>query len=322
MARGAQVKSEQLNLNLLRVLHELLKQRSVTKTAQALFMSQPTVSVSLKKLRDHYQDQLIVRDNNEYVLTEFAEGLVPVVIDALARVEKVVEYHQGFDAQTSDRTFTVAMSTYVHAILFGSLYTRILKVAPNINLKIIHSRRRVGELFTGDADITVIGYPLSHGRNHQYFLEDRWCGIRERTDERELVRCSMEEWHAIEWVRSPLHCMHDYRVTLSNDQKEMFRARANKNLGLVQTLYTGNSLSSAYSVIGTTLAAYVPRRLAERMVGLGPFSLSEPPIPTPSFTENISWSRSASGDPGIMWLKEQCFETLRAIDLKRTKKAK
>src|SRR5690348_16363401 len=64
-----------LDLNLLVALDALLQQRSVTRAAEQLGLSQPSLSASLARLRRHFDDPLLARAGNEYRLTPLAAQL-------------------------------------------------------------------------------------------------------------------------------------------------------------------------------------------------------------------------------------------------------
>jgi len=64
-----------LDLNLLVALRELVRERSVTRAAQRLGVTQPAASASLSRLRRHFGDELLIREHGEYVLTPLGEQL-------------------------------------------------------------------------------------------------------------------------------------------------------------------------------------------------------------------------------------------------------
>ena len=84
-----------LDLNLLVSLDALLQQRSVTRAAAQMGLSQPALSASLARLRRHFGDELLTRVGNEYRLTPLAVQLVDVAASALAGVERVFTAQPG-----------------------------------------------------------------------------------------------------------------------------------------------------------------------------------------------------------------------------------
>src|SRR3954453_4673604 len=99
-----------LDLNLLVSLDALLDQRSVTRAAQQLGLSQPALSASLARLRRHFGDELLSRVGNEYRLSPLAAQLKPPVRLALERGKRVFTAQPDFDHTESARDFSVQLS--------------------------------------------------------------------------------------------------------------------------------------------------------------------------------------------------------------------
>ena len=104
-----------IDLNLLAVLGALLEQRNVTRAGEKLRLTQPTMSGALARLRQHFGDELLVRSGREYRLTPVASGLLPAVRAALGQVEQTLSVPAEFDPATSQRRFSLAISTWLFA---------------------------------------------------------------------------------------------------------------------------------------------------------------------------------------------------------------
>jgi DNA-binding transcriptional LysR family regulator len=122
-----------IDLNLLAVLGALLEHRNVTRAGERLSLSQPTMSGALARLRQHYGDELLVRSGREYQLTPMAEGLLPVVREALGQVEQTLSARAEFDPATSLRRFSIAISAQSILALSG-LLQRVHELAPGVQL--------------------------------------------------------------------------------------------------------------------------------------------------------------------------------------------
>src|SRR3954454_12692881 len=86
-----------INLDLLPVLYELLRTRSVTSTARSFNLTQPAVSRALRQLRHTFQDQLLVPLGREALLTERAESLVEPLARTMADLDFVLRPAGQFD---------------------------------------------------------------------------------------------------------------------------------------------------------------------------------------------------------------------------------
>ena len=124
-----------LDLNLLVSLDALLSERSVSRAAERLGLSQPSLSASLARLRRHFHDDLLDRVGNRYELTPLAAQLAGQTASALAAVARVFASEPGFDPATADREFTVLISDYAITVL-GPQLAALLQQAPSVRLRL------------------------------------------------------------------------------------------------------------------------------------------------------------------------------------------
>lgn len=129
--------NERIDLNLLVYLDVLLRERSVTRAADHLGVSQPALSNGLRRLRALFDDPLLVRTSEGMTPTERALTLQPVIRGVLATVDKAVEPQVNFDAMTADRVFRIAASDYAESMLLPPLLRRLREEAPGVTLDIM-----------------------------------------------------------------------------------------------------------------------------------------------------------------------------------------
>ena len=122
-----------LDLNLLVVLDRLLDERSVTRAAHALAMTQPAASHALKRLRAWFDDELLVRRGNSMVLTPRAEALIEPVGEVLERVRALSNVDQ-LPLAAIERTLRLSMVDFVAAALLPPLLAALSRRAPSITL--------------------------------------------------------------------------------------------------------------------------------------------------------------------------------------------
>src|SRR3954447_18286665 len=128
-----------LDLNLLVSLDALLDQRSVTRAAQQLGLSQPALSASLARLRRHFGDELLSRVGNEYRLTPLAAQLRPRVRLALDGPERVFTAQPEFDPSESVREFSIQLSDYACALIGNAVAELLSEEAPGARLRLVHN---------------------------------------------------------------------------------------------------------------------------------------------------------------------------------------
>ncbi len=125
------------DLNLLVVFDTILSERSVTRAAARLNLSQPAVSGCLARLRDVFQDELFTRSQGEMVPTPRAVALGAPVRQVVGRIESLREFGRPFDPAQSRQTFTFSVSDFETILLAPRLLAATAKVAPLATLSFI-----------------------------------------------------------------------------------------------------------------------------------------------------------------------------------------
>ena len=136
ISTGNTVNLAALDLNLLVVLDAVLAERSVTRAARRVGLSQPAVSNALARLRGQLHDPLLVRAGGGMRPTPFAEQLEGPLRNLLARLSSLLTPRTDFDPQVATGALTIAASDYVSRILVPPLMARIAAVAPHIDLHV------------------------------------------------------------------------------------------------------------------------------------------------------------------------------------------
>lgn len=128
-----------LDLNLLVSLDALLQERSVTRAAQLLNLSQPALSASLARLRRHFNDELLFRVGNDYRLTPLAVQLKARSRIALDSAERVFSAQPEFEPAASTREFSLLISDYGVAVLGDTLVDLMAQEAPLARMRLTHN---------------------------------------------------------------------------------------------------------------------------------------------------------------------------------------
>src|SRR5580692_6360726 len=110
LARWTAMQLNRFDLNLLIALDALLHEKNVTRAAERVFVSQPAMSAALQKLREFFDDQLLVRVGRDMQLTPRGLSLVEPVREALLRIQATLGTQPTFDPATVRRTFTLIVS--------------------------------------------------------------------------------------------------------------------------------------------------------------------------------------------------------------------
>ncbi len=126
-----------LDLNLLRVLNVMLRERNTTRAGERLGLSQPAVSSALNRLRTILCDALFVREGNKMVPTPFAESLEEPLRQALGQIERALSRSLSFDPGKSTRLFRVLGDDYLSEKVLPKTIMLLLEHAPGIRFQLL-----------------------------------------------------------------------------------------------------------------------------------------------------------------------------------------
>jgi len=149
-----------LDLNLLRVFDEVMAERSLTRAARNLSLTQPAVSNALRRLRGTLGDELVVREGQGMAPTPLALALWPTVREALRQLQASLA-PSSFEPLTASTTFVLAMADATAAELMPGLIDILEHDAPGVAMRVVplttRDPRRL--LNDGTADLAVGHFP-------------------------------------------------------------------------------------------------------------------------------------------------------------------
>lgn len=286
-----------IDLNLLVVLDALLIERSVSRAAERLAMTQPAVSHALARLRTLIGDPLLVRVGNEMCLSARAKALCVPLSEALARVRDVV-LPKGFDPAVCRRTFRLAMSDYACSVVLTRLLADLRIAAPGIDLIItkggrLETMRQVsdGELDGATGVFSMLPEEL---RSDLLFVED----FVVITDRKNLIdgALSLERYLAAPHIHVSTEGLHHSHIDHALSSRGLRR-----HLVAVIPYW----LVALDLLAGTDLVLTVASRTVRR-AHLPPDLVVMPvPFPAPSFEFVFIWRADAEADPEVMWLRSR-----------------
>jgi len=176
---------DQLDTNLLRVLHTLLTERSVTRTAMKLGQSQPAISNMLKRLRDITGDAILVRGKNGMTATERGQELLLLARQGLSVMESIASPAPAFVAATTQRVFHLGAPDYLSVLLIPMVMEKVREMAPNSGL-VIHALNAgfdyAAALETGELDCVIGNWPdlPQHLHIAQLFEDEVVCMVNRK----------------------------------------------------------------------------------------------------------------------------------------------
>src|SRR5215217_5794095 len=191
-----------LDLNLLISLDALITERSVTRAAERLHLSQPALSASLARLRSHFGDPILARRGNAYELTPFALRLAEHTTTALEAARRVFESQATWEPTESTREFSIYGSDYGF-VTIGRVVSELAATrAPGVRFRfMLHNPSIVEDVTNRLRSVDGMVIPHGHVSDLPYtdLWRDDWCAI---VAEESAVgeQLTMEEIAELPWV--------------------------------------------------------------------------------------------------------------------------
>lgn len=285
-----------LDLNLLVALDHLLHLRSVSGAAARMNMTQSAMSNALSRLRDYFDDDLLLKVGRRMELTPRGESLKEAVRDVLIRVEWAVASTSNFDPAQSDREFKILVSDYTLATLVPQLLARCQRVAKAVRFNFLHQVDTPDRLLDrGDVDLLIIPREFC-ARPHpsEVILEEEFCGIvwsRGKLARGELTRRDFVEASHI--VMQPPGGAQSLESVFFKQHDVVRRVDV--------TTYSFNTIPLL--VVGTDHIATIHTRLARQAQRSLPIKIVDLPYRLPKMKQAMQWHRYRSQDAGLIWLR-------------------
>jgi len=291
------------DLNFLYVVQALFEEKTVSRAADRLGLTQPAVSHALARLRAIFQDDLFVRAGAVMAPTPTGERIALGAIRALAVIQQDIWDAKAFDALTTTRTFSVCLSDMGMIVLLPRLLGALRERAPHATLKPIQvpSLELASALQDGALDL-AIGYLGKMGDNlyQQALFRRSLVGIV-RNGKRKKKPMTLEQF---------IDCKHVLAGTLALTnqllQEELLKHGARLMVGVeVPYLLTVPSLVATSDFI-----ACVPSELAELFSRLADITMFELPVRLPDLTVKQFWHARYHNDTAHRWFRSLVADTL------------
>src|SRR3954466_1244859 len=156
-----------VDLNLLPIAFALYDERSVSRAARVLGMSQPAVSMALRRMREAFDDPLFIRVPSGVTPTPRAHGIIRAARPLVARLQQDLLRGQPFDPGTSSQTFTVAMSDVGEMAFLPRIISTLRTRAPHCTIRSVSIAPSLlaHELEKGDVNLAAGYFPMLATKN-------------------------------------------------------------------------------------------------------------------------------------------------------------
>jgi DNA-binding transcriptional LysR family regulator len=287
-----------IDLNLAVVLHALLTERSVSRAAKRLGLSQSATSHALGRLRDLLGDPVVVRTRDGVAPTPRADALAEELSAALGALENALLGAPAFDPKTAERRFYVSASDYAEFVLLPPLLARISDDAPGVDVWVRpYDEGLADHLRRGDVDV-VLGVPAS--------IEDA-DGIESAELLDEGFMCVVRKGHPL--LRGKVTperfaaARHAFIAPRGRPGGAVDVALAALGLERRVVFAVPHFLIAPHVVAETDLVLTVAARVARAYSKSLPIQVFAPPVAMPRFTLSMFWHRRHDADPAHVWLR-------------------
>lgn len=287
-----------LDLNLLHVFDTIYREGSLTRAARALHLTQPAVSHSLSRLRDHFDDPLFTRQGNQMVPTPLARRFLESMRPGLTQIQGAVNQFHAFDPATQRKTYSLGLRDILESTFLPRLMKR-LDAYPELEIVSQRIARRDMEtqLAAGKLDFAVdVLLPVSNQTSHELLRRDRLVVLARKGHPLASETLDMDGYlsakHVLVSSRTEGPGIEDFELSRLGVQRSI-RLRC-------QHYYAACRVVEDTDLLLTMPEAYA-RIIAER----ANIRMMNPPAGLPSIDVHLYWHKAYEREPALIWFREQ-----------------
>ena len=288
----------EIDLNLLRVFHQLMQDRRVSGAAEALGLSQPAASNALRRLRELLGDPLFLRTPRGMEPTPYALQLAGPVGLALATLHDALNARSSFEPAASSRSFTLAMSDVGEIYFLPELMQVLAEQAPGVTLRVVAVAEEAlkEDMAGGRIDLALGLLPqLQAGFFQQaLFRQNYVCLLRQGHPLARRKQLGLAAFNAADHVRVQATGTGHGRV-----EESLARHGVRRRIRLTVPHY----VALGHVVADSDLLAIVPERFALRVSQALKLTTRALPVALENSTIHQFWHARMHQDPANRWLR-------------------
>jgi DNA-binding transcriptional LysR family regulator len=289
--------TKRLDLNLLITLEALLIEQNVTKAASRLHLSQPAVSAQLSRLRDVFDDPLLIPAQRGMTPTAKALELLEPLRQALDQVRATVATHSNFDPARARLTVAIACTDYLQAAVVKPLMLRLRSQAPGVRvaLRNLDLPQLGAQMARGEVDLALMApRAAAPSLRTRHLFDERYVLIGRRGHPKLRQGLTVAEFAQLEHVIVSLRGG-DF-VTPVDDALAALGHKRNVVLSATSFLFVPELVAQSDFV------ALVPQRLVHDRAGQ--LQVVDCPFPVEGFEVGMVWHERNHGHSGQRWVRE------------------
>jgi len=290
-----------IDLNLLAAFDALMSERSVTRAAARVRVSQPAMSAALSRLRKLFGDPLFLRSAQGLLPTPRARELAEPLSHALRQIEAVLVKKPQFDPANASMNLTLGLSDYPAAILLPALARALADRAPGVSLSVksFNDRDHAVELLDSGAVDAAIGVVPTYPDPRimvRPILEDEFVTIVAK--EHPVARRGSLD------MKTFLSLGHVLVSPEGQRHGHVDEALAQRGKQRMLALSMPQMFAAPLIVASTRMTATVLKRVVLTSSAARKLELFQPPLPLSQIIFNLIWHRRADSHPAQAWFRE------------------
>lgn len=298
-----------IDRTLLRCFDALVTERSVSRAAERVGVSQPTMSNALARLRLVFGDPLLLRASGMMAPTNRALELVEPVRAALANIDGILAKSNSFDPATSRARFTLTAPEYVEYTLVPQLVKELQSAAPHIGLEVrsVNPAKALEWLESGEVDLRVgwVRDPPSSLRSKVLFRDRFVCLVR--TGHPQVRgKLTLQQYMTLLHVRARTSPRSDFWRVL--DEAAAGGRRRARVAHIVQDF-----MVTPRVVAATDLIATVPERFALSVADQYRLQVLKSPLRLPAICIAAYWHERSQREPAHRWFRKVLTDVASAL---------
>ena len=293
---------DQVDLNLFVIFDAIYKERSITKVASLLNLTQPAISNALNRLRQSFDDQLFVRTPDGMQPTPLAEKVIPDVKKALQLLERSVGRDSGFDPWTSNKVFKLGFSDLASYLLNSLLIQKLQGLAPNVVLQTYYLDRAtaVEDLKSGALDL-LLDAPVFNARE----FEQKKVAVLPYAVAMNQAHDLAKKKLTIDRYLNAEHIHVSSRRKGSGQMDQALHSMGNKR---TVRMRTQSYISAAKATSETSLLWTAPLALLKEIQGSYQLKVKTLCFEVEPLRWNLYWRKKDSEDPSAKWIREMVYD--------------
>ncbi|MEO9599530.1 LysR family transcriptional regulator [Parasphingorhabdus sp.] len=298
---------EKLDLNLLVVLDALLEEQSVSAAAERLNLSQSGASAALSRLREFFEDDLLVSSGRTMTCTPRGDALIQPVKEALALIRETILTPDAFDPSVSDRTISIASIDVVAHVLLTEAVSIFSTEAPHMRFQVLPlTEEPVTMLQRGQTDIIIaLDFLVDANLPSEFLYEEDFVAISWNENPHIKDALTMEQYNQLGHVSVRLN--HNAR---GFDETALRRIGIHRNI----ETFAPSFASVPRFIIKTNRIATIHRHLANQISDTLPVTIFELPFEFPKVREVAQWSAKNTNDEAVRWVVQRLQEIAKKLE--------